>query len=146
METNELDIVLVEDNPIDAEFAIRALKAHNLADRLVWLKNGAEAIDFIFAQGQYTYRSIEDVPKVVLLDLKLPKVDGLEVLEKLKSDNRTRKIPIVVLTSSSEERDVIASYNLGVNSYVVKPIDFNKFIETVKEVGIYWLLLNKLPL
>jgi CheY-like chemotaxis protein len=146
MESNEVEILLVEDNPNDAELAIRALKAHNLANKLVWLKDGVEALDFIFAQGQYADRSIEDIPKVVLLDLKLPRVNGLEVLEKVKSDKRTRTIPIVVLTSSSEERDIVTSYNLGVNSYILKPVDFDKFVEAVKEVGIYWLLMNKLPL
>jgi CheY-like chemotaxis protein len=146
MESNEVEILLVEDNPNDAELAIRALKTHNLANKLVWLKDGVEALDFIFAQGQYADRSIEDIPKVVLLDLKLPRVNGLEVLEKVKSDKRTRTIPIVVLTSSSEERDIVTSYNLGVNSYILKPVDFDKFVEAVKEVGIYWLLMNKLPL
>jgi CheY-like chemotaxis protein len=146
MESNEVEILLVEDNPNDAELAIRALKTHNLANKLVWLKDGVEALDFIFAQGPYADRSIEDIPKVVLLDLKLPRVNGLEVLEKVKSDKRTRTIPIVVLTSSSEERDIVTSYNLGVNSYILKPVDFDKFVEAVKEVGIYWLLMNKLPL
>jgi CheY-like chemotaxis protein len=146
MESNKVEILLVEDNPDDAELAIRALKAHNLVNKLIWLKDGVEALDFIFAQGQYADRSVEDVPKVVLLDLKLPRVNGLEVLEKVKSDKRTRMIPIVVLTSSSEERDIVTSYNLGVNSYILKPVDFDKFIDAVKEVGLYWLLLNKSPL
>jgi CheY-like chemotaxis protein len=145
MESNEVEILLVEDNPNDAELAIRALKAHNLANKLVWLKDGVEALDFIFAQGQYADRSIEDIPKVVLLDLKLPRVNGLEVLEKVKSDKQTRTIPIVVLTSSSEERDIVTSYNLGVNSYILKPVDFDKFVDAVKDVGLYWLLLNKPP-
>jgi CheY-like chemotaxis protein len=145
MGTNEVEILLVEDNPSDAELAIRALKSHNLMNKLVWLKDGVEALDFIFAQGQYANRSMEDVPKVVLLDLKLPRVNGLEVLEKVKADKRTRTIPIVVLTSSSEERDIVTSYNLGVNSYILKPVDFDKFIDAVQEVGLYWLLLNKPP-
>jgi len=140
-----VEILLVEDNPNDAELALRALKAHNLANKLIWLKDGAEALDFIFAQGQYSDRSVEDVPKVILLDLKLPRADGLEVLEKVKSDTRTKSIPVVVLTSSSAERDIIASYNLGVNSYILKPVDFDKFINAVKEVGLYWLFLNKPP-
>ena len=140
-----MEILLVEDNPNDAELALRALKAHNLANKLIWLKDGAEALDFIFAQGQYSDRSVEDVPKVILLDLKLPRADGLEVLEKVKSDTRTKSIPVVVLTSSSAERDIIASYNLGVNSYILKPVDFDKFINAVKEVGLYWLFLNKPP-
>ena len=143
MNLNEVEIVLVEDNPNDAELAIRALKEYNLVNKLMWLKDGVEALDFIFAQGQYADRSIEDVPKVVLLDLKLPRVDGLEVLEKVKSDTRTKGIPVVVLTSSSEERDITASYNLGVNSYVIKPVDFDKYLEAVKEVGLYWTLMNQ---
>jgi two-component system response regulator len=146
MKSREVEIVLVEDNPNDAELAMRALKEYNLANKLMWLKDGVEALDFIFAQGQYADRSIEDVPKVVLLDLKLPRVDGLEVLEKVKSDTRTKSIPVVVLTSSSEERDIIASYNLGVNSYVIKPVDFDKFVDAAKEIGLYWMLLNKPPL
>jgi len=145
MESNEVEILLVEDNPNDAELAIRALKARNLANKLIWLKDGVEALDFIFAQGQYADRSVEDVPKVVLLDLKLPRVNGLEVLEKIKSDKRTMAIPVVVLTSSSEERDIVTSYNLGVNSYILKPVDFDKFIDAVKDVGLYWMLLNKPP-
>jgi CheY-like chemotaxis protein len=143
MKSREVEIVLVEDNPNDAELAIRALKEYNLANKLMWLKDGVEALDFIFAQGQYADRSIEDVPKVILLDLKLPMVDGLEVLEKVKSDTRTKGIPVVVLTSSSEERDIIASYNLGVNSYVIKPVDFDKFVDAAKEIGLYWILLNE---
>src|SRR4030042_2522843 len=142
MKSREVEVVLVEDNPNDAELAIRALKGYNLANKLLWLKEGVEALDFIFAQGQYADRSVEEVPKVVLLDLKLPMVDGLEVLEKIKSDTRTKSIPVVVLTSSSEERDIIASYNLGVNSYVIKPVDFEKFVAAAKEIGLYWMLLN----
>jgi CheY-like chemotaxis protein len=143
MTLNEVEIVLVEDNPNDAELALRALKVHNLANNLIWLKDGVEAIDFIFAQGQYSDRSMENAPKVILLDLKLPRVNGLEVLEKVKSDIRTKSIPVVVLTSSSEEQDIITSYNLGVNSYILKPVDFDKFINAVREIGFYWLLLNK---
>ena len=143
MKSREVEIVLVEDNPNDAELAIRALKGYNLANKLMWLKDGVEALDFIFAQGQYSDQSIEDVPKVVLLDLKLPRIGGLEVLEKVKSDTRTKSIPVVVLTSSSEERDIIASYNLGVNSYVIKPVDFDKYVDAIKEVGLYWMSLNQ---
>jgi CheY-like chemotaxis protein len=143
MNSNEVEIVLVEDNPNDAELAMRALKANHLANKLIWLQDGVEALDFIFAQGRYSDRSLEDIPKVVLLDLKLPRVDGLEVLEKVKSDARTKSIPIVVLTSSAEERDIITSYNLGVNSYILKPVDFDKFVDAAKEVGLYWVLLNK---
>src|SRR4030067_1469238 len=143
MTSKQVEIVLIEDNPHDAELALRALKTYNLANELIWLKDGVEALDFIFAQGQYADRSIEDVPKVVLLDLKLPRINGLEVLEKVKSDVRTTGIPIVVLTSSSEERDIVTSYNLGVNSYILKPVDFDKFINAIREIGFYWLLLNK---
>jgi CheY-like chemotaxis protein len=143
MTSKQVEIVLIEDNPHDAELALRALKTYNLANDLIWLKDGVEALDFIFAQGQYADRSIEDVPKVVLLDLKLPRINGLEVLEKVKSDVRTKGIPIVVLTSSSEERDIVTSYNLGVNSYIIKPVDFDKFINAIREIGFYWLLLNK---
>jgi CheY-like chemotaxis protein len=145
MTSKQVEIVLIEDNPHDAELALRALKTYNLANDLIWLKDGVEALDFIFAQGQYADRSIEDVPKVVLLDLKLPRINGLEVLEKVKSDVRTKGIPIVVLTSSSEERDIVTSYNLGVNSYIIKPVDFDKFINAIREIGFYWLLLNKPP-
>src|SRR4030043_2069968 len=143
MSLNEVEVVLVEDNPNDAELAIRALKEYNFANKLMWLKDGVEALDFIFAQGQYADRSVEEVPKVILLDLKLPMVDGLEVLEKIKSDTRTKSIPVVVLTSSSEERDIITSYNLGVNSYVIKPVDFDKYVDAAKEIGLYWMLLNE---
>jgi CheY-like chemotaxis protein len=145
MTSKQVEIVLVEDNPHDAELALRALKTYNLANNLIWLQDGVEALDFIFAQGQYSNRSIEDVPKVILLDLKLPRVNGLEVLEKVKSDVRTKSIPVVVLTSSSEERDIVTSYNLGVNSYIIKPVDFDKFVEAAKEIGLYWLLLNTAP-
>lgn len=143
---NEVEILLIEDTPNDAELVIRALEQYNLVNKLVWLKDGVEALDFIFAQGQYSGRSIEDAPKVISLDMHLPKIDGLEVLEKVKSDKRTRTIPIVVLTSSSEERDIVTSYTHGVNSYILKPVDFDKFIDAVKEVGFYWLLMNKPPL
>src|SRR4030067_3333795 len=145
MTSKQVETVLVEDNPHDAELALRALKTYNLANNLIWLQDGVEALDFIFAQGQYSDRSIEDVPKVVLLDLKLPRINGLEVLEKGKSDVRTKGIPVVVLTSSSEERDIVTSYNFGVNSYILKPVDFDKFINAIREIGFYWLLLYKTP-
>ena len=145
MTSKQVEIVLVEDNPHDAELALRAFKTYNFTNDLIWLQDGVEALDFIFAQGQYSDRSIEDVPKVVLLDLKLPRINGLEVLEKVKSDLRTKGIPVVVLTSSSEECDIVTSYNLGVNSYIIKPVDFDKFVEAAKEIGLYWLLLNKAP-
>lgn len=142
----EVEILLVEDNPNDAELAIRALKKHNLANKVYVVKDGVEALDFIFGTGTYSHRDVNDKPKVVFLDLKLPKVDGLDVLKKIKSDERTKTIPVVVLTSSTEERDIIESYQLGVNSYIVKPIDFDKFVDAVSELGLYWLLLNQPPI
>jgi CheY-like chemotaxis protein len=143
--TAAVEILLVEDNPHDAELALRALRKQNLANQVFWVKDGVEAIEFIFATGAYAARKIEDCPKVILLDLKLPKVDGLEVLRRLKSDERTRVIPVVMLTSSCEERDVVESYRLGVNSYIVKPVDFNNFVQAVSDLGLYWLLLNQPP-
>jgi CheY-like chemotaxis protein len=140
-----VEILLVEDNQNDAELAMHALKKHKLANRIEVVRDGAEALDFIFARGAYGHRDINQTPRVVLLDLKLPKVDGLEVLRQIKSDPRTRKIPVVVLTSSREERDVMESYNLGVNSYILKPVDFQQFTEAVRTIGLYWLLLNEPP-
>ena len=140
-----VDILLVEDNPHDLELALRALKKRHLANKVVVARDGAEALDFIFGTGEYAHRQIEDRPKVVLLDLKLPKVDGLEVLRRIKSDERTKVIPVVVLTSSAEERDIVESYRLGVNSYMVKPVDFEQFIDCVSELGLYWLVCNKPP-
>lgn len=142
---SEVEILLVEDNPNDAELGLRALKKHNLTNSIHLVKDGAEALDFIFGTGAYVGRKIGNKPKVIFLDLKLPKVDGLEVLRKVKSDERTRTIPIVVLTSSHEERDLVESYKLGVNSYIVKPVDFDKFIQAVAQLGMYWMLLNKQP-
>jgi len=144
-DSRQVDILLVEDNPNDAELAIRALRKNKLANNLVLVKDGEEALDFIFAKGQYAGRNIDDRPKLVLLDLKLPKIDGLEVLKSVKSDPRTCLTPIVVLTTSKEESDVIASYKLGANSYIVKPVDFDKFLEAVRELGYYWLLMNEHP-
>lgn len=140
-----VEILLVEDNPRDVELTLRALKKHNLANKVHVVKDGAEALDFIFATGIYAERNINDQPKVILLDLKLPKVDGMEVLRRIRADERTKCIPVVVLTSSQEERDIVESYKLGVNSYIVKPVDFDKFLSTVQELGLYWLLLNKPP-
>ncbi len=142
---NEVEILVVEDNPCDAELTIKALKKRNLANKLFHVKDGEEAVDFIFGRGQYSLRNTENKPKVILLDLKLPKVNGLEVLKILKSDDRTKNIPIVVLTSSKEERDIVGSYKLGVNSYIPKPVDFDKFVDSVSELGLYWLLLNRMP-
>lgn len=145
MQTNHVEILLVEDNPNDLELALHALKRNNLANHIEIARDGAEALDFIFATGVYAHRDINEIPKLILLDLKLPKVDGLEVLQRVKSDPRTRTIPVVVLTSSREERDVIESYKLGVNSYIVKPVDFEQFTEAVRNLGLYWLLLNQPP-
>ena len=145
MSANEVEILLVEDNPSDAELTLRALKRRNLANKVHVVKDGAEALDFIFATGAYINRDIDSPPKVVLLDLKLPKVDGLEVLRRIKSDKRTKVIPVVVLTSSKEEKDIVESYKLGVNSYIVKPVDFDKFVQAISEIGLYWLLLNQPP-
>jgi CheY-like chemotaxis protein len=140
-----LEILLVEDNPNDVELALHALKKHNLANRIQVVKDGAEALDFLFARGAFSHRDINQIPRVVLLDLKLPKVDGLEVLRQVKADPHTRKVPVVVLTSSREERDVVESYSLGVNSYILKPVDFQQFTEAVRTIGLYWLLLNEPP-
>ncbi len=141
----EVEVLLVEDNPTDAELCIRALKKSNLANKLVWVKDGAEALDFIFAKGAYSGRNGLSVPKVILLDLRLPKVDGMEVLRQIKADQRSRTIPVVVLTSSKEDRDVAQSYQLGVNSFLSKPVEFDEFARTVSELGLYWLLMNHPP-
>jgi CheY-like chemotaxis protein len=140
---NIVEILLVEDNPTDVELTLRGLKKHNLVNNIVVVNDGEEALDFIFAKGKFIDRSIHNGPKVIFLDLKLPKVDGLEVLKIIKKDERAKLIPVVVLTSSSEEKDIVESYKLGVNSYIVKPVDFDKFIESVGELGMYWLLLNQ---
>lgn len=140
-----VEILLVEDNPTDAELTMMALRERKLANHLVWVKDGAQALDFLFARAAYANRQNEEAPKVVLLDLRLPKVDGLEVLRRLKADERTKSIPVAVLTSSKEDRDVIASYDLGVNSFVSKPVDFDEFAKVVSELGLYWLLINRPP-
>lgn len=145
MEERPVEILLVEDNPNDAELSLYALKKYKVANHIFHARDGAEALDYIFCTGPFANRQIEDVPRVILLDLKLPKVDGHEVLKRIKSDDRTRNIPVVVLTSSREERDVIESYHQGVNSYIVKPIDFEQFTEAVRKLGMYWLLLNEIP-
>jgi two-component system response regulator len=145
MNDNKVEILLVEDNPHDAEMTIRALKKANLANKLIHLKDGAEALDFIFAKGAFSDRQIENKPKVILLDIKMPKVDGIQVLKQIKSNDTTKTIPVVIMTSSKEEQDVITSYNLGVNSYVVKPVDFEGFAKAVSELGFYWLITNQLP-
>ena len=136
---NEIDILLVEDNAEDADLAIRALKKHNLTNNLLRVEDGQEALDFLFDDSH-------KMPQLILLDLKMPKVDGLEVLRKLKSDEKRRVIPVVVLTSSKEDRDIIETYELGVNAYIVKPVDFNQFVKAVSDVGLFWLVLNQPPL
>ncbi|MBS1504109.1 MAG: response regulator [Bacteroidetes bacterium] len=143
MTDNKVEILLVEDNPHDAEMTIRALTKVNLANKLIHVKDGAEALDFIFSKGAYSERDIDDKPKVILLDIKMPKVDGIEVLRQLKSDEKTRSIPVVIMTSSKEEQDIITSYDIGVNSYVVKPVDFEGFAKAVSQLGYYWLITNQ---
>jgi two-component system response regulator len=139
---NVVDILLVEDNPQDAELTIRALKKHNITNQFIVLEDGAEALDFIFCRGKYAQREIVNHPKVVLLDLKLPKVNGLEVLRAIKVDERTRAIPVVMVTSSRQDPDIKTAYEYGANSYVVKPLDFNVFAEAMSQLGLYWLLVN----
>jgi two-component system, response regulator len=143
--TCEVEILLVEDNPNDAELALRALRKNNLANNVIRVCDGAEALDYIFARKAFKSDNQINVPKLILLDLKLPKVDGLEVLRIIKADKVARLIPVVVLTSSQEEKDMVESYQLGVNSYIVKPVDFDKFIDSVRNIGLYWLLLNQQP-
>jgi CheY-like chemotaxis protein len=141
-----LEILLVEDNPHDAELAILALRKHNLAKRLVHVEDGRAALDFLFGTGAYEGRDVVLQPKVVLLDLKLPKVDGIEVLRQIRADERTKLLPVVILTSSRENSDLINAYQLGANSYIVKPVEFENFSDAVTHMGRYWLLLNEIPL
>ncbi|MCB1851892.1 MAG: response regulator [Gammaproteobacteria bacterium] len=138
-------LLLVEDNPDDEALTLRALQKHNLANRIIVAHDGQEALDFLFGNGEFSGRDTNDLPQVVLLDLKLPKVDGLEVLEAIRSHHQTRNMPVVVLTSSNEEQDIIRSYALGANSYVRKPVDFEQFIEAARQLGLYWLVLNEVP-
>ncbi len=145
MNVKNVEILLVEDNPNDVELTLRAFKKNNLTNPIEVVRDGAEALEFIFGTGAFAGRQVENGPKIILLDLKLPKVDGLEVLRRVKSDPRTKTIPVVVLTSSREERDIVESYQLGVNSYIVKPVDFDQFIESARLLGLYWLLLNQPP-
>ena len=140
---SETEILLVEDNPDDLEMTLHALREANVANRIQVVRDGAEALDFIFCQGAFAARKMESGPRMILLDLKLPKVDGKEVLVRIKSDVRTRKIPVIMLTSSKEQNDVVESYDLGVNSYIVKPVDFERFVTAVQQLGMYWLLLNQ---
>ena len=144
-ESNVIELLMVEDNPQDLELALRALRKVNLANHIEVARDGAEALDIIFCEGGHSARKISDGPRVILLDLKLPKVDGLEVLKRVKSDPRTRMIPIVVLTSSKEQRDIVESYHLGVNSYIVKPVNFDGFTTAMRDLGVYWLMLNQPP-
>ncbi len=144
-DSGAIEILLVEDNPKDAEMTQRALRKHNLGNKLHWVKDGAEALDYLFCAGAYAARDPDRPPKLVLLDIKMPKVDGIEVLRRVKENERTRLIPVVVMTSSNEERDVVESYRLGVNSYIVKPIEFGVFFETVSKIGLYWVLTNRVP-
>ncbi len=138
-------ILLIEDNPDDQALTLRALKKNNIGNRIVIRQDGAEALDFLFCQGADAGRDPHDKPQVILLDLKLPKIDGLEVLRRVRADERTRLLPVVILTSSNEEQDMIRGYGYGANSYVRKPIDFNEFVEAVHQLGLYWLLLNEPP-
>jgi two-component system response regulator len=142
---SDVDILLIEDNPRDAELTIRALRNRNLANSLEWVKDGAAGLAFIFGEDEDTHGPVRRRPKLILLDLKLPKVDGLDVLRRLKSHDTAKTIPVVVLSSSREEQDVVRSYELGVNSYIVKPVDFDGFSEAVAHLGLYWLLLNQRP-
>lgn len=142
---NEVEVLLVEDSLNDAELTIRALKKNNLANKILHLEDGQDALDFIFGEGNFSKHKVEDFPKVILLDLKLPKVNGIQILQKIRADERTKKIPIVVLTSSKEDPDIQKCYELGVNSYIVKPVQFEAFIKAVSELGLYWLLLNQPP-
>ncbi len=145
MNTQIIEILLVEDNPYDAELALSALQKRHLANSIHHVEDGEEALEFLFARGKYAERKIENGPKIILLDLKMPKVDGIEVLRAVKNDERTKKIPVVVLTSSKEDPDINTCYQLGVNSYIVKPVDFDNFFKAVEELGLYWLLLNQPP-
>jgi two-component system response regulator len=143
--TNGMDILLIEDNPEDVEITLRAFKKHHIANKIHVVRDGEEALECLFGTGRYTEGSPCQNTRLILLDLKLPKVDGLEILQKCKTDPRTKHIPVVVLTSSREEQDLVKSYNYGVNSYVVKPVDFPQFSDAVRQLGMYWMLLNQVP-
>ena len=141
----EIEILLVEDNASDAEMTIEALKTNNLANKLLHVKDGVAALEFIFAEGQYSYRQIENAPKIILLDLKMPKVSGIEVLQRIREDHRTKLIPVVMLTSSREDPDIQKCYDLGANSYVVKPVEFEEFQKAISNLGLYWMVVNQHP-
>ena len=145
MDKDKFDILLVEDNPDDAELTRRAFKKNNINNSILHLNNGAEALDFIFCEGAYKERNLQLLPKLILLDLKMPKVDGIEVLRKLKQNERTKIIPVVILSSSKEEKDILETYKLGANSFFVKPVEFDGFVQAVSNLGLYWLTLNQLP-
>ena len=144
-EDGQIEILLVEDDPAMLNMTLRALRLNHLANRVHWVKDGAEALEYMFRSGGYAGRDPNHAPKLVLLDIKMPKVDGIEVLRRLKADEATRAVPVVVMTSSSEERDVMESYRLGVNSYIVKPVQFEAFLETVAGIGLYWVITNRVP-
>jgi two-component system response regulator len=143
--SEDIEILLVEDNASDAEMTIRALKKNSLGNKVMHLKDGADALDFLFGEGQYTGRDLGNKPKVILLDLKMPKVNGIEVLSGIRTDERTKKIPVVILTSSSEDPDIQTCYALGANSYVVKPVEFEEFYKAISNLGLYWIIVNKSP-
>jgi len=143
--SNEVEILLVEDNAADEELAIHALRTNNLANQIHVAHDGEEALDYLFCRGEHNHRGFDKPPRLVLLDLKLPKMDGLEVLRQIKNDARTKAIPVVIMTSSREERDMINGYQLGVNSYIQKPVDFTQFREIIKQLGLYWLVVNQPP-
>lgn len=145
MNHDSVEILLVEDNPNDAELALHAFKRYKISNNIHVVRDGAEALDFVFCAGDYAARNVNNRPKVILLDLKLPKVDGLEVLRQIRENEHTHNIPVVVLTSSHEDRDIAECYKLGVNSYITKPVDFEQFTESVRVLGFYWLLLNRPP-
>jgi CheY-like chemotaxis protein len=146
MTADEIDILLVEDNDDDMELALHTLRRERLANKIFVARDGEEALDFLFCRGAFAQRSFGHPPKLVLLDLKVPKVDGIEVLRQIKADDRTRSIPVVIMTSSKEERDVVNGYSLGANSFIQKPVDFDQFRDTVRQVGLYWMLVNQAPL
>ena len=141
----ERNILLVEDNPDDVELTLRALKQYNVKNQIAVVRDGAEALDYLFARGAYADRDATTMPAVVILDLKLPKVDGFEVLQRMRADERTKLVPVVILTSSKEERDMVNGYKLGANSYVRKPVDFTQFVEAARQLGLYWLVINEPP-
>jgi two-component system, response regulator len=145
MSHEEIEILLVEDNPDDLDLALFALRKNNLANKIHVARDGEEALDFLFCRGNFSHRTFDAPPRVVLLDLKLPKIDGLEVLREIKADPRTKAVPVVVMTSSNQQRDLVEGYKLGVNSYIQKPIDFGRFREIIKQLGYYWLIINQSP-